>query len=64
MQEMSLLRICAMQDICPWYIQQVAQQQWRLGSDLNIVGVLGQLANFASSMFSGNTDMDTLAIFD
>lgn len=50
--------------MCVGYIEQVAQQQWRLGSDLNIWGVLGQLANLASNIFSGNTDMDTFALFD
>lgn len=35
-----------------------------MGSDFNIWGVLGQLANLPQTIFGGNTDMDTFNLFD
>ena len=53
-----------MYDLCPWYLEQVAQQEWKLRSDLDIARVIGQPADLASSILSPCTDMDVLAIFD
>ncbi len=35
-----------------------------MGSDLNLLGVLGQVANLPALLFGPKTDMDTLSLFD